>query len=1322
MKKHLHYLWAAFLAAAALPAAAQTQDSPQVIKVGENTVTTQDAYFTFTPTEDCMVRLEGCYVSSYASPGLTATIDGETTKVGSAYSSFGDIWMVFNAEAGVTYSFDYTNWNTPYTINCTVTPREGSATGETCEDPLVFSAEGQALFPFIYDPVTYADDVAYAKYVCEKDGRLVITTTDSFRNLYIGTSCDDITEYVSGDYATSGYTYEVEGVEAGDVIYMKGSGTTSLIATVEVVEVVPGASCKDAITIVDGQAMEIPAAAGTYWYKATNPNAYWCALVVSSDCKATAELSNGCSYNGVKYDSLNFRSNPIDINSTRWLKIVKAEDTASPETFTATFDKLLPIEDDQVGEPVTVGVAMTTPSKDATPGYYYSVTAPADKPMLLVIKSNADSELYTQYSPAIKVTELGGYQSLTYGNPGMLIKMQTTPGMTYLLTVQAKNDIPVTFTVDFEPLEEGSLSTYPIEMGLETAEVPAFSPVYYHFSPEVEAKVEVSCDIEGATITAQSGTEGWSGVSYYTLPLNSGENGLWFKAQVGTHYMFTVSKPEGEETATGTFTLAQAPFGPGESWTTAIEASEGELILPDGPSEVWYKITAAQDGYLTMTDITMNYNWENAIQAYPGVVAGNPATPELGYNDNGSFYESLKVGVAKDQVVYLYFKNTLTQTAPSVVLGYENAEAGTIPATAYELEYSEDMAPVAVSGKLGYNQFVWYSIELPEGMVSITSPNQLNVTLYKADNTNQGLTTGSWNSGKDYGVLGFGIEAGKYYFTVSGTDSYSNPVEEIEFSISVREPLPGETVATAIEITEPTEEEYVPALDGVYYWFKIEANPGELTILSEDNQSFYANLYDSAEANNIVEESGSFKNEETGDYYCGIKNFNVTEANTYYFCVYYSNNGATLTFSGSALAGAVAPVVPESYEISLDVEGLELTQGEEYGVYTVNVAGTTDADSYTLTVEVPEGWDGFVGITDAEMNGGVDPLKVKQKAYESEWVPLDMMLEYGYKKTNTLTFPVDGEEHSGSLMLYKGDQVDEMNQILVFTEVSKAAVEPEFPTDLDIVASDETLMIEQNYDPEEMDALQVVVSGTSATENFTLTFNLPEGWESVVLVPMNVGGFSMNEWPTLDQFEESMEGQEFLTGTTFEFTAPTRMAMFTGYLVADGKVNVENGFMLGLDVDFEKTSVAVNVEVEDGASFAYNVPLNTETSFALNLPENFEVASAMLNGEEIEVAPNYTVVAGEEDYDYVFVVEYSGDLEFVDTTTGMVMLDTTIAIGIDKGQIRVDNTVAGDVVTVYTVGGMMVGQHVAQSTAVLISMPKGTYIVVVNKNAAKVVL
>ncbi|MDE6548145.1 MAG: hypothetical protein K2L22_04025 [Muribaculaceae bacterium] len=129
---------------------------------------------------------------------------------------------------------------------------------------------------------------------------------------------------------------------------------------------------------------------------------------------------------------------------------------------------------------------------------------------------------------------------------------------------------------------------------------------------------------------------------------------------------------------------------------------------------------------------------------------------------------------------------------------------------------------------------------------------------------------------------------------------------------------------------------------------------------------------------------------------------------------------------------ANAPEFPESFNVTFNgqtsLDLIEATQGEDEGIFTIKVSGITLEDKVTVALEVPAGWDGFVCMNEEDYNSDINPLT---RAYASEWVPVEMLYEYGFKEGNKLTFTADGETHFGSFYLVKDGEVDEANQIQV---------------------------------------------------------------------------------------------------------------------------------------------------------------------------------------------------------------------------------------------------------------------------------------------------
>lgn len=292
-----------------------------------------------------------------------------------------------------------------------------------------------------------------------------------------------------------------------------------------------------------------------------------------------------------------------------------------------------------------------------------------------------------------------------------------------------------------------------------------------------------------------------------------------------------------------------------------------------------------------------------------------------------------------------------------------------------------------------------------------------------------------------------------------------------------------------------------------------------------------------------------------------------------------------------------APEFPAAFEATVSVEGLEMTKGTEQGIYTISVKGESEEEAVTVTVTVPEGWDGFIGMSADDYDPDINPLaKIAKAADEDEeaWAPVEAMLQFGMRKTNALTFAVDGDEHNGQLYLYKGDMVYIANRVDIYVEVSKpAAAEPEFPASIDVTADSETVTISQEAD-EDNGGIMVVVSGKTDKEEVTLTFDLPEGWDSLIgnLMPMSaepvVQSRAAEDWVSIEDFKAAQEGEELIESNVIVVPADGKPYVGQFCLCAGDKVYTAQGIMLSVSVA-KSTSGIGEIEAEDGDVRYFNI-------------------------------------------------------------------------------------------------------------------------------------
>ena len=144
--------------------------------------------------------------------------------------------------------------------------------------------------------------------------------------------------------------------------------------------------------------------------------------------------------------------------------------------------------------------------------------------------------------------------------------------------------------------------------------------------------------------------------------------------------------------------------------------------------------------------------------------------------------------------------------------------------------------------------------------------------------------------------------------------------------------------------------------------------------------------------------------------------------------VRYMQKGETIYFYLNPLAYtavAAEPEFPEAFEVAVSAKGAKVEQEEMFGMYTVMVTGEVKDKEITITLTLPEGWDGFLVLNEDDVNGGIgggpeEPALLTRA--EFGWETVENMEKEGFKKGNSLTFPVDDDAHAGMMYLYIGDR------------------------------------------------------------------------------------------------------------------------------------------------------------------------------------------------------------------------------------------------------------------------------------------------------------
>ncbi len=114
---------------------------------------------------------------------------------------------------------------------------------------------------------------------------------------------------------------------------------------------------------------------------------------------------------------------------------------------------------------------------------------------------------------------------------------------------------------------------------------------------------------------------------------------------------------------------------------------------------------------------------------------------------------------------------------------------------------------------------------------------------------------------------------------------------------------------------------------------------------------------------------------------------------------------------------------PEELNITFDDPNVSADYDyDEYGAMLI-IGGKSDKESVIMTIEVPTGWDGFIGagMDDAPNVGPLESKVRKAPVSDDGFMPIDYIFEEGdYAKGNRFSLPV-GAKASYYVMLYKGD-------------------------------------------------------------------------------------------------------------------------------------------------------------------------------------------------------------------------------------------------------------------------------------------------------------
>lgn len=895
--KQLKLCLTAAATAFSLAAFAQTESDPAVLVAGENSYDgdLNYTYWSYTPAQDELVTITGIYANS-------VTVEGKVTASYSNQNQYaGELSTVFAAEAGKTVLMEvYRGWYDPseYTFTASFEPCEYND-GQDCSDPIAMTkphtfiptigTTGGWMTPATYKPV-------YLQYASDVDGMLDMTFSSMPDGLAWAekaeSPCDSEFVEFSSDDLDSRMHLEIE---ADKTYVFRIEGTDAMFATFESRVPVMGASCDDAWTVAPGQ-NQVPAEAGTYWYKVNVAEAGY--LTLTSEADGSVSLYSKCnsSYPS-SCDAIAVRVY-VDAQSSRVFSITK-EATDAPIEFNLAIDPAQPYDKMSTAEVINADDTYRTPGFGGE--YYYKVIAPETGAWFLNLSIDSEAE---GLSCAIYEYDQnwGSWQHVTSGYGSA--RCEVANGMAYMVKLTMPNDARnVPFAVSFTEVEPGQTASNPLELTKGINGLPAQPATYFTFTPTESAWLAVSVpegvDVPSVTLRNDKYSSPTAGSMAAAEGYASARR---WQVSEGVEYMVEF----GKVSEASDFLVEMIDFQAGEALGSAIAVENGEAELPEAEGTSWYSYVATGNGFATVST-DLSYSIDNVYSSVMIYLNDKTGTNGVGlgsdYTGSGYVMGTRKISVSEGDVLYIRVQKP-AEGGRHIFVVESVAQPGQTPATAIRVDLSEGPASIEAP-VVGYNDDpVYYVIHLEEGIFSMANSSNCSMYMYAGiDKVNANEYMGYSSSYSLDGNYVYGFKKvsvtvpGDYYFKLSQNGSYG-ATAPTTMTFSMREPGLGESPATAqpIEVAEAGSADWnVASLDyGESMWYSIYLKPGELH--GEIDNYFDAKFYS---ASDLAVPMARFVYDY--DTYASELNVEIAEEGTYYFFVENNYYNITIQLTGSAV-------------------------------------------------------------------------------------------------------------------------------------------------------------------------------------------------------------------------------------------------------------------------------------------------------------------------------------------------------------------------------------------------------------------------------------
>ncbi|MDE6330310.1 MAG: hypothetical protein K2L83_06310 [Muribaculaceae bacterium] len=298
-----------------------------------------------------------------------------------------------------------------------------------------------------------------------------------------------------------------------------------------------------------------------------------------------------------------------------------------------------------------------------------------------------------------------------------------------------------------------------------------------------------------------------------------------------------------------------------------------------------------------------------------------------------------------------------------------------------------------------------------------------------------------------------------------------------------------------------------------------------------------------------------------------------------------------------------APELPATLTASSDADESDFVFKSKtesmWGMATLDGKFKTTKDCVTVTIDVPEGWDGFMHNPTEGDDSGISPTRRidAESADATEWISVEEFKSYGYVSGNSVTIPADGYDVEMQFYLVSNGKVNATDRYLVTLNASKISDMPELPEHLEVLyevnggAHIAKIVKYSVNDPEAQGVATTIltVAVENTVESVEVSLNLPDVWTPHMagelfmtggdseIEPLMLRAKADHEWAPAE-YIASMPGFK----QTDRVTIPSdgEDYHFQVYLGLDDQVLMSTNYALQVNV---KKDVTLGVEGIDAA-------------------------------------------------------------------------------------------------------------------------------------------